>query len=329
MNEKYNKPSYKGLLMIGDPHLEARIPGFRKDNYPHVILEKLRWSLAYARSESLLPIILGDLFHLPRSNPNWLLVDVMQQFDMEILGIYGNHDVHENTLTDDDSIRVIEQAGRICLLNEAAVYPAEINGRPVVIGGTPWGRRLPEKYDPDTDADSRPLVIWLAHHDVMVPGYEDQGRIRPKEIPGIDLVINGHIHRCLGEIKKGHTSWLTPGNISRRARSDAARDHRPAVLRLDISQTGWTCQYVEIPHQPFDQVFYEAVADTAADDDTGSAFVSGLAELQARRTQTGEGLMLFLEKNLDQFEADVINEIKQLAYEVTRNDGSESGQTDN
>ncbi|MFP4225249.1 MAG: hypothetical protein ACLFRF_00850 [Desulfobacterales bacterium] len=98
---------------------------------------------------------------------------------------------------------------------------------------------------------------------------------------------------------------------------------------MDISQTGWTCQYIEIPHQPFDQVFYEAVADTAADDDTGSAFVSGLAELQARRTQTGEGLMLFLEKNLDQFETDVVNEIKQLAYEVTQNDGSESGQTDN
>lgn len=323
------KPSYKGLLAIGDPHLEARIPGFRKDDYPHVILEKLRWSLDYARSESLLPMILGDLFHLPRSNPNWLLVEVMQQFDMEILGIYGNHDVHENTLSDDDSIRVIEQAGRIRLLNGNADYQAEISGRPLVIGGTPWGRRLPEKYDRPSRSDSSSLVIWLAHHDVMVPGYEDQGRIRPREIPGIDLVINGHIHRCLGEIHKGRTCWLTPGNISRRARSDAARQHRPAVLRIDINQTGWTYQYVEIPHQAFDQVFHAAVADTAADDDTGSAFVSGLAELQARRTQTGEGLMLFLEKNLDQFETEVVNEIKQLAYEVTRNDGSESGQADN
>jgi len=327
MNREYAKTDYKGLLVIGDPHLEARMPGFRKDNYPHVILEKLRWSLDYARTESLLPIILGDLFHLPRSNPNWLLVAVMEQFDIDILGIYGNHDVHENTLTDDDSIRVIERAGRIRLLN-GTTHQTKINGRPVLIGGTPWGQRLPEKYEPDPETDPTPIVIWLAHHDVMVPGYEDQGRIRPRELPGIDLVINGHIHRCLGEVHKGGTCWLTPGNISRRARSDATKQHRPAVLRIDISQTGWSYQYLEIPHQPFDQVFYEAVSDAEADEETGSAFVSGLAELQARRTQTGEGLMLFLEKNLDQFEEDAVREIMQLAYEVTRNDGSENGQAD-
>ena len=327
MDREYDKSAHKGLLVIGDPHLEARVPGFRKDNYPHVILEKLRWSLDYARTESLLPVILGDLFHLPRSNPNWLLVAVMEQFDIEILGIYGNHDVHENALTDDDSIRVIERAGRIRLI-DGIPHQADINGRPVLIGGTPWGQRLPEKYEPDPQTNLPPLVIWLAHHDVMVPGYEDQGRIRPKELPGIDLVINGHIHGCLGEIHKGRTCWLTPGNISRRARSDATRLHRPAVLRLDISQTNWSYQYIEIPHQPFDQVFHEAVADTEADDDTGSAFVTGLAEMQARRTQTGEGLMHFLEKNLDQFESDVVREIKQLAYEVTQNDGSENGQAD-
>ena len=320
MNNKYPKTGYKGLLVIGDPHLEARVPGFRKDDYPGVILEKLRWSLEYAQVESLLPVILGDLFHLPRSNPNWLLVQVMNQFDIEILGIYGNHDVHENTITDDDSIRVIERAGKITLLSADICYRAEMNGRPVVIGGTPWGQRLPDGYCPEVETAIPPLVVWLIHHDVMVPGYEDKGRIRPRALSGIDLVINGHIHRCLGELQKGRTCWLTPGNISRRARSDASRHHRPAALRVDVEAAGWRYEYVEIPHQPFDSVFHEAVADAAADEDTGSAFVSGLAELQARRTQSGEGLMLFLEKNLGQFEARVIAEIKQLAYEVTRND---------
>ncbi len=327
MNKAYPKAPYKGLLIIGDPHLEARIPGFRKDDYPRVILEKLRWSLDYARTESLLPIILGDLFHLPRSNPNWLLVEIMNQFDTEILGIYGNHDVHENCITDDDTIRVIQQAGRITLLDKNTCYRAEINGRPIVIGGTPWGRRLPHGYFHDTESRITPLVIWLIHHDIIFPGYEDQGRIRPKEMPGIDLIINGHIHRRLGEIQKGRTCWLTPGNISRRARSDATRNHRPAVLRVDIDRTSWHYQYVEIPHQPFEAVFHEAVADTTMDE-TKSAFVSGLAELQSRRTQTGEGLMQFLEKNLDQFEDGVIAEIKQLAYEVTRNDGPEDQKTD-
>jgi hypothetical protein len=48
-----------------------------------------------------------------------------------------------------------------------------------------------------------------------------------------------------------------------------------------------------------------------------SAFVSGLAELQARRTETGAGLMEFLEKNLTAAEPEVSREILDLAREVT------------
>ncbi len=71
------EPKYAGLLLIGDPHLDGRIPGFRKDNYPEVILEKLRWSLDYAEEHRLLPAILGDLFDKPRDNPNWLLASLL------------------------------------------------------------------------------------------------------------------------------------------------------------------------------------------------------------------------------------------------------------
>ena len=51
-----------------------------------------------------------------------------------------------------------------------------------------------------------------------------------------------------------------------------------------------------------------------------SAFISGLAELQSRRTDTGAGLKLFLEKNLPQFETTVAAEIQKLADEVSRDD---------
>ena len=42
--------------------------------------------------------------------------------------------------------------------------------------------------------------------------------LEPCEIRGVDLVINGHIHRRLEDVQKGCTTWLTPGNISRRSR---------------------------------------------------------------------------------------------------------------
>ena len=94
MDEKLD--GLQGLLAIGDPHLECRVPGFRKDDYPRVVLDKVGWCLAYARDHKLLPILLGDIFHLPRDNANWLLGELMVLFHRGVLGIYGNHDVREN-----------------------------------------------------------------------------------------------------------------------------------------------------------------------------------------------------------------------------------------
>ncbi len=318
----FAETGFTGLLAIGDPHLEGRIPGFRKDNYPEQILEKFRWCLDYARRENLLPVILGDLFHLPRNNPNWLLVSVLQLFDREIPAIYGNHDLHENILTQDDSISVIRESGRLKLIDENTPYRVVLGGRRAIIGGTAWGQRLPRSFDREAAADvcgEKPIVIWLAHHDTIVPGYEEQGRIHVREIPGIDLVINGHIHRSLGEVEKGGTRWIVPGNISRRSRSDAARSHTPTVLRVDVDGPAIHCSQVTVPHRPSEEVFYEAFEEEP-EQKQGSAFVAGLAELQARRTQTGEGLSVFLEKNLDQFNPDVAAEISRLAREVMKNE---------
>lgn len=95
---------YGGLLFIGDPHLASLTPGFRKDDFPQTSLGKLRHSLDYARQERLLPVILGDLFHVPRDNANWLLGDLITLLGaQEVVGIHGNHDTKENVLLDHDS----------------------------------------------------------------------------------------------------------------------------------------------------------------------------------------------------------------------------------
>jgi DNA repair exonuclease SbcCD nuclease subunit len=309
---------YVGLLLIGDPHLEGRQPGFRKDDYPTVILDKLAWCLEYAESHKLLPAILGDLFDKPRDNPNWLLVRLLTLLRGEVIGLYGNHDVHYNPeLTDDDSISVLVKAGRIRLVSGDDPWRGTIGGRSAVIGGSSYRQEIPKRYEasPAANENGSPLVVWLTHHDVQIPGY-DEGRIAPRGIDGIDLVINGHIHRRLNEVRAGKTVWWTPGNISRRSRNDACRDHVPSALRLDVSRDGYDLRYIEVPHRPFDEVFYDAVMGTPSDDGA-SAFVAGLAELQARRTATGAGLMEFLEQNLSQFEPAVANEIMTLAEEVT------------
>lgn len=312
---------FQGLLVIGDPHLESRIPGFRKDDYPRVVLGKVAWCLTYARENGLLPIFLGDVFHLPRDNANWLLGELMVLFHRGVLGIYGNHDVRQNELTEDDSLDVLVKAGKYHLLDGDSMWTGEINNQSVAIGGTSWGKTLPVRFGLDGHRGKSPLVFWLSHHDVKVPGYEEQGHLDPREIPGVSVVINGHIHRRLEDAQAGSTLWMTPGNISRRQRCDATIHHIPSALRINIDTTGWNYQYVEIPHKPFDQVFYETVmTDSAMLSDfatSGSAFVAGLAEMLARKTETAAGLMAFLELNLGQFDDAVAREIRKLAKEIT------------
>jgi len=321
------KDTYTGLLIIGDPHLEGRTPGFRKDDYPNIILDKFDWSLRYAKTHRLLPVMLGDLFDKPRDNPTWMLVRLIDILtDTDCVGLYGNHDCAEPELNDNDSLSLLVKAGRLRLLDDRP-WRGMMNGRSVTVGGSSYRQRFPERVEKMAGSGGEgagaPLVFWVSHHDLIVPGYEEQGKIKPREIEGIDLVINGHIHRRLADVRTGQTLWMTPGNISRRARSDATKDHVPSVLRIDIGKgggggTGYTRQFIQVPHQPYDEVFHAAVTDSVTEG-KASAFVAGLAELQARRTETGAGLRSFLEQNLTQFEKPVADEIRALAQEVTDN----------
>lgn len=309
---------FRGLLVIGDPHLEGRQPGFRKDDYPQVILDKLKWCLDYAREARLLPLILGDLFDKPRDNPNWMMDALFNILEGPILGIYGNHDVHyQPELTEHDSLSLLVSAGRIRLVSREAPWVGHMNNRPVIIGGASYRQAIPREFDPGAFVDSQeePFVVWMTHHDLLIPGY-DEGRIKPIEIEGIDVVINGHIHRQLETISAGLTQWLTPGNISRRSRNDATKDHIPRALQIDVAPGSWTPRFVEVPHAPFEDVFHDAVIETV-EPTHASAFVAGLSELQSRRTSSGAGLKEFLKQNVDQFDKNVAAEIWKLADEIS------------
>lgn len=306
---------YSGVLFIGDPHLSGRQPNFRKDDYPNTILEKLRWCLDYARSERLLPALLGDLFdHWRRDNPNWLIVRLIELLESrDVIGIYGNHDVFQNKISDDDSLSILVAAGRLTLVGDKP-WKGVVGGKNLLIYGASWGSHMPENLWPPPKGTD--YVILMTHHDVIVPGYEEQGNLEAIEIPGVDLVINGHIHRRLGEVRRGRTTWITPGNIARVFRTESSRAHVPSALRVDIGEKGWRRSYVEIPHLPYEDVFYE---ETELGSDSlfqPSAFVQGLAELIARKTASGAGLMQFLDLNLKDTPEEIRKEILLLAEEV-------------
>jgi predicted phosphodiesterase len=312
---------YRGLLVIGDPHLEGRQPGFRKDDYPNVILEKLEWCLQYARRNQLLPTLLGDLFQNPRDNPTWMLSRLIGMLrDSGLIGIYGNHDCAEPVLTDNDSLMILIKSGCLRLVDYQNPWSGVMNGRTVYVGGSSYRQIVPEKFElvkraaKKTLFESDPLVIWLAHHDVDIPGY-DAGRFKPHEIENVDLLINGHIHKRLDSVQVGQTLWMTPGNISRRSRSERSRNHVPRAVRIDVGESDYEISDVVVPFQPFEEVFHDPVADADCEPDS-SDFVTGLKELQARRTQSGAGLHEFLAQNLGQFAIPVAREIEILANQI-------------
>ena len=320
---KSNK-EYQGLLCIGDPHLASRVPGFRKDDYPKTILRKLIYSLDYARDNCLLPILLGDLFHRPRDNANWLLVQLMEVLQGEVLSVAGNHDCSESALSDHDSLAVLCAAKKIQLLGGDrrwgdGVWCGLINGVPVTVGGSHWKEKLPDRYDRnDHHVDGRGFVFWIVHEDMRFPGWQRLGKLDCYEIPGVNYVINGHIHKQMPEKKVGMTTWLNPGNIARLERSEDCRNHTPAILRIDVAPDGHLKrQYIQVEYAPFDAVFHEKLDsgdnEGVLDD---SIFVRGLVELQSIKTTGGEGLQRFLKDNIKQFNEHVAKEIFRLAEEV-------------
>ena len=311
--------AYVGLLAIGDPHLASRVPGFRKDDYPRVILEKLRWALAYARRERLLPLVLGDWFHWPRDNANWLIVELLRMFSElpePLLGVVGNHDcTAARVLTPDDSLAVLEAAGVVRLLSQESTWLGEIAGRTVLIGATSWEQPLPT--DAPFPLTSRPpqQVVWLTHHDLRFPDQEEVGQLELYDWPGVDLVINGHQHRPVPPVTVGRTTWINPGNLTRIKRSDATRARAPLVTRIEPKGSTFQATSITVPHQPFDAVFFEAVAPSTLAVGP-SLFVQGLEELQRRRTASGAGFAAFLEQNLKDVPPAVAAIIREISEEV-------------
>jgi len=286
---------YAGILLIGDPHIAASPPGFRLDDYARTVLDKLAFSLETAARQRCLPIILGDLFHVPRDNPNSLLVALIEMFRRHIPWVLvGNHDKYEARLTRDVSLAVLDAAGVIRLIDrEGPVASVIVAGKKVLIGASPDWTPIPAAIDPD-DHD---YVLWLTHHDLAFPGYE-AARTNLREIPGVDLVVNGHIHTPKPPQRFGQTLWLNPGSLTRISRSQYTRSVKPVI-------TMWVpgapdLEAFEVPHQPFDEIFpaldtIDGLDHAPVDE---SMFIRGLENLALRKTSEGVGLRAFLEANL-------------------------------
>lgn len=327
---------YCGFLFIGDPHIASRPPGFRRDDFPRTVLGKLRACLDYARDNCLVPVVLGDLFHWPRDSANWLLVELMELFaERNVVAIAGNHDMQNDAPAPDDSLSVLVAARVVRLLSptQPLAYPLKggDGNQFVRLLGSSWGTAPPKDF---TRPDSTAFVCWITHHDYAFGGDEAQTggkrNLRLRELPGIDLVVNGHLHRPREPISIGMTTWVNPGNITRLTRSAGSKAHRPAALELLL----WFADHrvhhcmkpVPVPHAAFEEVFAEGEFENESAENVGSqaplfqsSFVTDLLAITRVRTSDGTAARSVLTQHLEQLRVSdpaVAADIQQLINEV-------------
>ncbi|WP_285906013.1 metallophosphoesterase family protein [Pseudodesulfovibrio pelocollis] len=289
-----------GLFLVADPHLADLPPGQRLDGYLEQIMSKLGACLDRARDLGMVPVVLGDLFHRPRDNSNKMLVELIRLFGSRtgsdrVWALVGNHDKYQSRFTEDLTIAVLEAAGALRLMKEEGPqFILETDTGAVLVGASPDGSPLPRGYERAPDGPS--AVVWLTHHNIRFPEFEDLA-YAIRELPGIDWLINGHIHRPQPTVRAGQTTWANPGNITRLTFSRRSLERQPAAAI-------WTpgCQELEswpVPFLPFDQVFPDQDFPPQAQEAGGqSDFISGLERLAWKRTREGMGLRQFLQENL-------------------------------
>jgi len=289
-----------GLFFIADPHLADNPPGQRLDGYLDQIMSKLEACLDRAEALGMVPVILGDLFHLPRDNSNRMLVDLIRVFgsrkkDKMVWALVGNHDKYQSRFTGDISIAVLEAAGVLRLMKkDGPQFILETDGDSTLVCASPDGTPLPKGYD--RQPDDPKTVVWLTHHNIQFPEFIDRA-YSIRELPGIDWIVNGHIHRPQQTITKGQTTWANPGNITRltfthrsMVRQPAAAIWTPGCTELDK----WV-----VPFETFDTVFPDQDMLTEEHESQGeSMFIQGLERLAWQRTSEGTGLGQFLKDNL-------------------------------
>lgn len=233
-----NFKKYNGLLFIGDPHLRY-LPqnikaGKRIDNFTETVLDKINQAIEIALKENLYVLFLGDLFHEKDENNIDMitkLIRILKKLPEPCATVGGNHEKSQLTLSDDVALMMLAEAEVIRVINKNTLWGkfSFNDGSQAYVGGTPYGMKIPDMVKlPTAESNLDTPIIWLSHHDLDF-GETYPGAVPIKEIKGVSMLVNGHIHKTKKSMKFGSMMAHNPGNIIRL--SVDVKDHVPSVWK--------------------------------------------------------------------------------------------------
>lgn len=229
--------NYEGLLFVGDPHVWSKGPGKRLDSdiFSSVVLGKIEQAVNIAIERNLYLVFLGDLFHVHTENNITLLtklIRILKKLPNPPVTVEGNHEKSQTKLSDDVALSMLREAGVIHTIEKSDWWGHFIfkDKSEAYVGSTPYGEKIPTEINKHNENATH---IWLTHHDLDF-GNSYPGVIPLKEIKGVDILVNGHIHQTKKPITVGKMKAHNPGNITRL--SIDCKDHVPAVWQWKKEQ---------------------------------------------------------------------------------------------
>lgn len=276
--------NYNGLLYVGDPHLWSKGPGKRldRDIFSDTVLNKIEQAVNIAIKNKLYLIFLGDLFHVHTENNISMLtklIRILNKLPEPPATVEGNHEKSQTKLSDDVALTMLREANIIRTMEKSQIWGHFVfsDNSEAYVGATPYGEKLPTQINSPKEGAK---IIWLSHHDLDF-GETYPGAILIKEIKGVDMLINGHIHKTKKSLQFGNMTAHNPGNITRLS-TDCA-EHVPAVWQWKPEQNNNL--------EPIDLVYEKNIFDM-----TGKQIEVEISPMMIAEEITPQQTSLFVEK---------------------------------
>ncbi len=315
-----------GILFIGDPHLCSTRVGRRTDAPAVSTLNNLIQAGELCTQKNLLPVVLGDLFHHSDDSKLWMLnrfSRIAQTFPTVPIVLGGNHDMAQTSLSEDDALDLLGVTKVIQVISESGLVGIyAIAGKRVALSACLHEDEIPDEIPRPDGVD---VHILITHHDLAFGGsYPGAGPL--KEIKGVDMVVNGHMHKTAPSVTVGQTTLHNPGNINRL--SVDVLNHEEAVWSWAPGQGTKITQHVLAYEQDvFDltglqitEVAGKAmVASIVVKDLTHSRFAELMAaEVAGEASRSDDGSMLLEDLNTVMTEQNVSTGARALLERLAK-----------